>query len=152
MVSPSIIAAASPSFTVGAFGTGTVVVADAGIVVVALPDGVTSGFASVVIVLPDGMVLTELCPLLAPLPSATVVAEDPAAVVAEDGVVVEVVEVVVEVEDDPEITNVTETLPEPHCAVDAAVARTVQLPAAVYVRTPVDDPTVQPVVPALVTT
>jgi hypothetical protein len=148
MVSPSIIAAASPSFTVGAFGTGTVVVADAGIVVVALPDGVTSGFASVVIVLPDGMVLTELCPLLAPLPSATVVAEDPAAVVAEDGVVVEVV---VEVEDDPEITNVTETLPEPHCAVDAAVARTVQLPAAVYVRTPVDDPTVQPVVPALVT-
>ena len=147
MVSPSIIAAASPSFTVGAFGTGTVVVADAGIVVVALPDGVTSGFASVVIVLPDGMVLTELCPLLAPLPSATVVAEDPAAVVAEDGVVVEVVEV----EDDPEITNVTETLPEPHCAVDAAVARTVQLPAAVYVRTPVDDPTVQPVVPALVT-
>jgi hypothetical protein len=147
MVSPSIIAAASPSFTVGAFGTGTVVVADAGIVVVALPDGVTSGFASVVIVLPDGMVLTELCPLLAPLPSATVVAEDPAAVVAEDGVVVEVVEV----DDDPEITNVTETLPEPHCAVDAAVARTVQLPAAVYVRTPVDDPTVQPVVPALVT-
>ena len=139
MVSPSIIAAPSPSFTVGAFGTGTVVVADAGIVVVALPDGVTSGFASVVIVLPDGMVLTELCPLLAPLPSA--------AVVAEDGVVVEVVEV----EDDPEITNVTETLPEPHCAVDAAVARTVQLPAAVYVRTPVDDPTVQPVVPALVT-
>jgi hypothetical protein len=53
--------------------------------------------------------------------------------------------------EDPEITKVTDFEPLDQFEFEAAVARTVQLPAAVNVRTPLDGLTVQSVVPALVT-
>lgn len=47
--------------------------------------------------------------------------------------------------------NVTSRTPAAYAEVAAALARTAQVPAAEYVRTPVADSTVQPVVPTAVT-